>query len=189
MSRSSSSSVRARRSRRRSDSGLSGGCEMRQQVFASSTVTPNPAREVLDQPDVVMDSPKRQSLSSEHRQRGLQAGKRQIVQVLRFGQRHQLDHPGITFVGVSLGHALAELKRFPVCKVFRQGPGLMKAVRVGLGVDDAAAAQLCIGFQLAGQGLGRGLVGTTLCGSPHAVLIGVGDVPAGIGALAVLGFS
>jgi len=79
---------------------------------------------------------------------------------------------------VLLRVALGQQVRLEVVQVPGQGPGLVVAVVLGLGVDQALAALGCLVLSLAREALSRGLVGSR-CALGLALAIGaaITDVP------------
>ncbi|HMB06748.1 MAG TPA: hypothetical protein VKP69_23800, partial [Isosphaeraceae bacterium] len=134
-----------------------------------------------------MDRPQRRAGIAHGLQGGKEPGRRQVGWPLEPGQVDDPGAPRLHQFGVIGGRALGDQVGVEVGQVIGQGPGLVGGIGVGSWVDDATAAQIGLGFQLAGHGLGRGLVGASLHRAPDAGLIGIGDVPRGTGPLAVAG--
>jgi hypothetical protein len=157
--------------------GMLRGLQVGQQVLASPAVAPQPPREVLGQPGVVIDGPQGQPLVFQGRQRRLRAGQGQVGRASGLGQRDQPGDAGAGRIGMLSGIVLAQQEGVPLLDVILQRPGLVSLVCQVLLIDPPAANAILLILDLARQLLSHPPVGGEPLHLPVAVGVGVAEIP------------
>ena len=156
--------------------------QVRQRVLAGPAVSPQPAGELLDRPQVVVagleGSPLlaallRRPRLSNRAEGPLHRRRRDLADVLRLAQSQHVRYAGLDGLGLFDGDGLSLEGHDHVGQMVLQRLGLGGRIAVVLGVDDALAPKHGVGFEFAGERLGGRLILAALHGlslaRPHEV--------------------